>query len=150
MNALHVQRGRSAFTLIELLLVLVILVVLAGIVVLNFGSVTSKKNDAKAKTDIANLETALEMYKSDMGDYPSGQDGLQALITQPGNAANGNGTKWNGPYVKRGLPIDPWGRSYVYAYPGTHNTNGFDLYSTGADGNEGGGDDVDNWSSTTK
>ncbi len=133
------RKTRAAFTLIELLLVLVILAVLASIVVLNFGSVNAKKNDAKAKTDITNLETALEMYKSDVGDFPSTQDGgLQALVQAPGGAAH-----WNGPYVKRGLPVDPWGHSYLYAYPGSHNANSFDLSSAG-DGHST-SNDLDNW-----
>ena len=136
------RRTRSAFTLIELLLVLVILAVLASIVVLNFGSVNAKKNDAKAKTDISNLETALEMYKADNGDYPSGQDGLNALVAAPGNAA-----KWNGPYVKRGLPVDPWGHSYIYSYPGSHNANSFDLSSAG-DGKANTAE-LDNWTVAT-
>ena len=90
------RRNNSAFTLIELLLVLVILAVLASIVVVNFGSVNRKKDEAKVKTDISNLDTALEMYKADMGDYPPSLDGLVV--------APGNGGAWHGPYVKRGMP----------------------------------------------
>jgi len=133
------RKRKTGFTLIELLLVMVILVVLASIVALNFGSVNARKNESKAKTDISNLETALEMYRTDVGDFPSGQDGLQALMTPPGNAQH-----WNGPYIKRGLPVDPWGHSYIYTYPGAHNANGFDLSSAG-DGKPGTAD-LDNWS----
>lgn len=136
------RKRNAGFTLIELLLVMVILVVLASIVALNFGSVNAKKNETKAKTDISNLETALEMYKTDVGDYPSGQDGLSALVSSPGNA-----THWNGPYVKRGLPVDPWGHNYLYVYPGNHNGNGFDLSSAG-DGKANTAD-LDNWTAPT-
>ena len=129
----------AGFTLIELLLVLVILAVLASIVVVNFGSVTAKKNEAKAKTDISNIETALELYKGDAGDYPAN---LDALVQNPGNVAS-----WHGPYIKRGMPLDPWGHQYIYTFPGQHHPDAFDLAS-GGDGH-GGGTDLDNWTSAT-
>ncbi|HWE04596.1 MAG TPA: type II secretion system major pseudopilin GspG [Tepidisphaeraceae bacterium] len=134
------RRNNSAFTLIELLLVLVILAVLASIVVVNFGSVNRKKDEAKVKTDISNLDTALEMYKADMGDYPPSLDGL---IAPPGNA-----NTWHGPYVKRGMPQDPWGHAYIYVYPGQHLANGFDLSSQG-DGHGGTTEGLDNWTAAT-
>ncbi len=130
----------SGFTLIELLLVLVILAVLAGLVVPRFTKRTEQTNLTAAATNISNFESALDAFEVDCGRYPTSNEGLQALIEQPGDA---NG--WKGPYLKRGVPKDPWGNAYVYRCPGMHN-NDYDLYSWGPDKNEGGGDDIDNWS----
>lgn len=126
---------RSAFTLIELLLVLVILAVLATIVVLNFGSIFGQADETKANTDIATLETGVELYHSALHDYPAT---LEALVQNTTGSPD-----WKGPYVKKGLPNDPWGHPYNYACPGTHNTYSFDIWSNG-DGKkqiEG----LDNW-----
>ena len=124
MSSIRRRRNRSAFTLIELLLVLVILAVLAGIVVVNFTSVFGQTKKSKAMADIHELETALELYRTNCGDYPAT---LDALVTNSG--ANG----WAGPYINHGLPVDPWTHSYIYICPGQHNPNSFDL-STGGDG----------------
>src|SRR6476660_9632631 len=117
-------RRSSAFTLIELLLVMVILVVLAGVVVTRFGNRTEQARDAAAKTDISSIDTALEAFQVDCQRYPTNEEGLGALITPPA----GVGDKWRGPYLKRSaIPMDPWNNQYVYRYPGTHNTSGYDL-----------------------
>jgi len=134
----HYRRNR-AFTLIELLLVLVILGVLAGIVVPKFTNRTQDAKIAAAKTDIASMDNLLETFESDNERYPTNEEGLRALVEQPSGLQN-----WHGPYIKRGVPNDPWGNPYVYKYPGVHNAKGFDLYSLGPDGREG-GDDIDNW-----
>jgi len=94
-----------------------------------------------AREEIANLWTAIDAYELDFGRYPSAEEGLRALIDPPQDP-----TRWRGPYLNRDVPKDPWGNPYVYRYPGRHNTNGYDLYSFGPDGQEGGGDDIDNWS----
>jgi general secretion pathway protein G len=133
------DRNRSAFTLIELLLVMVILVVLAAVVVPRFTSRSEQARFTAAKTDIANLETALDAFEVDCGRFPTNDEGLRVLIEQPGNVQS-----WRGPYIKRGLPKDPWNNPYVYRFPGANNPNGYDLYSTGPDGREG-NDDVTNW-----
>jgi general secretion pathway protein G len=133
------RKSREAFTLIELLLVLVILAVLAAVIVPKF---TSRSNDAKisaAKADISNMGTALDAYEVDNGEYPNTQQGLGALVEAPAGVKN-----WKGPYVKK-LPNDPWGNPYVYSCPGTHNTTSYDIESYGKDGRDGGGDDQDNW-----
>ena len=134
MSTIRRRGKRTGFTLIELLLVLVILAVLTTIVVVNMGSVSKQSNETKAKSDIAHLEQAVKMYQIQVGDYPPS---LDALVTNPGNPA------WKGPYVERGLPVDPWQHSYNYAYPGSHNTSGFDLWSTG-DGKTN-AEGLDNW-----
>ena len=131
---------RSAFTLIELLLVMVILVVLAAVVVPKFTGRSEQARMTAAKTDIASIDQAVEAFEVDNGRYPSNEEGLGALLTAPAGLPN-----WHGPYLKRtSVPVDPWGNAYVYRFPGQHNTNGPDLFSTGPDGHEG-NDDVTNW-----
>jgi general secretion pathway protein G len=135
------RRCSGAFTLIELLLVLVILAVLASVVVPKFTARSEQARVTAAKTDISQLETALDAFEVDNGRFPTTDEGLAALLQAPANVNN-----WRGPYIKRGLPKDPWGNPYVYVYPGTHNPNGYDLYSFGPDGREG-NDDITNWGS---
>src|SRR5437016_1665024 len=120
-----------AFTLVELLLVLVILAVLAGIVVPKFTKRSEQARIAAATTDIANLGTALDTFEVDTGRYPTSDEGLRALMDAPGNAK-----EWKGPYLKRTVEKDPWGNPYVYHAPGQHNPTSYDLYSYGADGQE--------------
>lgn len=139
MSSRHYSRVRRGFTLIELLLVMVILAVLAAIVVPKFTSRTKQAKETAAKTDISAFDLALDSFEVDNGHYPSSDEGLNALMTQPSDATN-----WKGPYLKK-LPNDPWGHPYVYRYPGQHNTNGYDVLSIGEDGQEGTADDVNNW-----
>mgnify|MGYP000216881877 CR=1 FL=1 len=122
------QRG---FTLIELLVVLAILTMLAGLV---GPRVLSQLGGAKSKTagvQIADLEKSLEIFKLDVGRFPSTDEGLNALNTAPSGLAG-----WNGPYVKGGIPNDPWGKPYVYLNPGVKGE--IDVMSFGADGQSGG------------
>jgi general secretion pathway protein G len=135
------HRGREAFTLIELLLVLVILSVLAAVVVPKFTKRSEQARITAARTDIANLELALDAFEIDTGRFPTTQQGLAWLVEEPANLPD-----WQGPYIKRGVPSDPWGNPYVYRCPGEHNAEGYDLSSFGPDGQSGGGDDIDNWS----
>jgi len=134
------RRRTAAFSLIELLLVLVILAVLAAVIVPKFTNRSEQARVTAAKTDISMLETALDAYEIDNGGFPSTEEGLGALVQAPGSAAD-----WKGPYIKRGAPSDPWGNAYVYRYPGTNNPNSYDLSSLGPDGREG-NDDINNWS----
>ncbi|MBM3334300.1 type II secretion system major pseudopilin GspG [Candidatus Sumerlaeota bacterium] len=139
------RRGSSGFTMVELLLVLMILGLLAAIVVPKF---TGRSEDARitaARTQIANFETALDMFETDNGYYPKSSDGLLDLIEQPNDARN-----WRGPYLKTGIPDDPWGNAYIYQYPGRYNEKGFDLMSMGPDGRVGGDDDIINWIETRR
>lgn len=131
----------GGFTLIELLLVMVILSVLAAVVVPKFTRRSEQARSVAAQTSIANIEVALEAFEVDTGRYPTTEEGLAALIEAPPLISN-----WRGPYIKRGVPGDPWGNPYVYKCPGDHNANSYDLYSYGPDRQEGGGDDIDNWS----
>ena len=123
------RRRARGFTLIELLVVLSILTLLAGLV---GPRVLGQLGGAKAKTaavQIADLDKSLELFKLDVGRYPTTQEGLQALVTKPGDV---NG--WNGPYLKGGVPSDPWGNPYRYA----NNGGAIEIISLGADGAAGG------------
>lgn len=128
----------SAFTLVEMLLVLVILAVLAAIVIPKFSGRSQQAKETAAKSQISSIELALDAFEVDTGSYPQGN--LDALLNQPNNAQN-----WKGPYLKKGVPLDPWGNAYVYTFPGKRNANGYDLMSTGPDGRSGTDDDVTNW-----
>jgi general secretion pathway protein G len=134
---------REAFTLIELLLVLVILASLAALVVPKFTQRAAQARLTAAAADIATLSGEVDSFQIQCGRYPSTEEGLRVLLEQPANTPG-----WQGPYLtKSALPKDPWGNPYNYRYPGQHNVNGFDLWSFGPDGNDGGGDDIDNWTS---
>lgn len=124
------RRGRG-FTLIELLVVLVILTLLAGLV---GPRVMNQLGGAKSKTaalQIADLDKSLELFKLDVGRYPTTAEGLDALVNKPANAMG-----WNGPYLKGGVPTDPWGKPYAYTSPAANG--GFEIVSLGADGAPGG------------
>jgi general secretion pathway protein G len=129
------------FTLLELLVVMVIIGLLAGLVAPRYFAQVGKSQVKVAKAQIDSLEKALDQYRLDVGHYPSTEEGLQALVAAPSSEAN-----WAGPYLRKGIPADPWGRPYVYTQPGTHGD--YDLLSYGKDGREGGtGEDADivNW-----
>jgi general secretion pathway protein G len=130
-----------AFTLLELLVVVAIIGLLAGYVGPKFFGQLGKAEVKAARAQIDGLEKALDQYRLDVGRYPSSEQGLNALMTQPSGA-----TRWAGPYLKKGLPPDPWGKLYLYKAPGDHGE--FDLFSYGRDGVQGGsGEDADitNW-----
>jgi general secretion pathway protein G len=135
------RQAARGFTLVELLLVLVILAVLASVVVPKLTKRSEQARVAAAATDIASISTALDAFEVDTGRYPSSDEGIKGLMEQPSNAKD-----WKGPYLKRLVLNDPWGHPYVYRAPGQHNASGYDLYSFGPDGQEGGEDDIDNWS----
>jgi general secretion pathway protein G len=133
----------KAFTLVEMLLVLVILATLAAVVL---PIMTGKGKQAKvtaAKTQISSFETALGAFEVDNGFFPKSGD-LDALVNQPANAND-----WKGPYLPN-IPLDPWGNAYIYDCPGKHNPSGFDITSCGPDGRPGTDDDVTNWDASKK
>lgn len=135
---------KKTFTLIELILVIVIIGILATIALPRLAGRTEQARRAKAKAEIyGTIATALDLYELDSGDYPTTDQGLSALITKP--VIPPIPDNWNGPYLKRKELKDPWGRPYIYKYPGEHNTESYDLASWGKDGAEGGGDDIVNW-----
>ena len=138
-------RTQHAFTLVELLLVLVILATLAAIVVPKFAGRTEQARVTAAKAQISNFGVVLDAFEVDNGFYPRGKDGLSALIEKPRDAQN-----WRGPYLKGELPNDPWKNPYSYEYPGKHNVDGYDIMSMGPDGRTGGDDDITNWEQANK
>ncbi len=131
---------KKGFTLVELLVVIVIIGLLAALVGPKLFPKLGKGKQAAAKAQIELLEQALDQMRLDIGRYPTTQEGLSALLVNPGIE------RWDGPYLKKGLPNDPWGKPYNYQNPGTHGE--YDLFSYGRDGASGGdGEDKDvtNW-----
>ena len=136
----ELRRGRG-FTLLELLVVMVIIGLLAAYVAPRYFSQVGKSEVRSAQAQIAALRNALDTYRLDMGSYPSTEQGLAALTARPANAA-----KWNGPYLQRAAPPDPWGKPYQYRSPGEHGE--YDLLSFGKDGQPGGSGeaaDIKSW-----
>ncbi len=129
--------NKKGFTLVELLVVLVILGLLAALVAPKLFPKLGKGKQAAAKAQIELLGQALDQFRLDTGRYPTSQEGLQALAANPGGVE-----KWDGPYLKKGLPNDPWGKPYHYESPGQHGE--YDIISYGRDGSPGGeGEDKD-------
>jgi general secretion pathway protein G len=131
----------TGFTLIELIVVVVIIGLLAGLVLPQFIRQEEKAKIKTAKAQIELFGTALDTFRLDVGRYPSTEEGLRALSQKPGALE-----RWDGPYLKKDLPEDPWGKAYVYRSPGEHGP--YDILSYGADGVQGGeGDnrDVTSW-----
>jgi general secretion pathway protein G len=137
-------RRRRGFTLMEVLLVLVILVILGSLAVGAFTSVQGKANINAAKAQIGLFETPLDMYHLDLKTYPTTAQGLEALRTAPADLANVNA--WGpDPYLDDPIPLDPWGQPYQYAFPGQRNTTKYDIWSMGPDSVDGTADDIGNW-----
>jgi len=135
------KQRESGITLIELLVVMVIIAMFATIVGQRLFRNVEKARQTTAKAQISEFESVLDAYKLDVGRYPTNEEGLQALRVRPGNVE-----RWDGPYLRKDVPPDPWQRPYVYRFPGQHGD--FDLYSLGADGQEGGDGenaDVTSW-----
>lgn len=124
----------QGFTLLELLVVVAIIGLLVGYVGPRYFGQIGKSEVATARAQIDALEKALDQYRLDTGRYPSTELGLAALVQRPANEP-----KWNGPYLKKDVPMDPWGKPYVYRFPGERGD--FDIASYGKDGQPGGADD---------
>lgn len=140
-NKIMSMRRTKGFTLLELLVVIVIIGLLAGYVGPKYFSQIGKSEIKVARAQIDAFDKALDQYRLDTGHYPSSAQGLNALSNKPTNEA-----KWDGPYLKKGLPPDPWGNPYQFRQPGQHGE--YDLFSYGRDGQAGGtGEDADitNW-----
>ena len=132
-----------AFTLVEMLLVLVILATLAAIVIPKMAGRSEQAKITAAKQQINSFELAIDSFEVDNGFFPKTGE-LDMLVNQPGDAKN-----WRGPYLKN-IPVDPWSNPYTYDYPGKHNANGYDLSSAGPDQRTGTDDDINNWDVTQK
>lgn len=139
MTRLVFSKRRNGLTLIELIVVLVVIGLLAGLVAPQILGRVSDARIATAKTQIELLGVALENYRLDNGVYPSTQQGLEALRTRPSGAPDAR--NWRGPYLKKAVPADPWGRPYLYRSPGDKDRSGFDVQTLGRDGKPGGADE---------
>ena len=135
------RRARPGFTLIELLVTIAIIATLAAIVAPSlFGNIGEARRGT-AKSQIQILSLALDAYRLDNDSFPTTQQGLEALRSVPSADPPPN---WKGPYLRQLVPLDPWGRPYVYVSPGLSNPNAYDLYTLGKDGKPGGdGEDSD-------
>lgn len=125
------RRRKGGFTLIEVLLVLVILVVLASLAVVAYGPIQRRANVNAAKVQVDLFATALDSYQLAVGSYPSTVAGLQALRRPPADLQSPD--KWDGPYLSKDIPLDPWGKAYQYCYPGIHNPDRFDVWAVTPD-----------------
>jgi len=133
-------RSEAGFSLVELMVVIVIIALLTGVVGYNVNKKMKDSRAQVAKMQIESFSGSLGAYALDMGRFPSTAEGLQALVENPTDSDT-----WNGPYLaKKKVPLDPWGKPYVYRSPSDHGGE-FDILSFGADGNEGTEDDIVSW-----
>ena len=131
---------RGGFTLIEVLLVLAILVIIASLAVMAYGPARRKaKNDA-ARSQIGAFGSAIDLYNLSLDEYPMTLDALRVAPADLPDPA-----KWDGPYLTKEIPLDPWGQEYRYIVPGNHNPDSYDLWSVGPDGVDNTDDDITNW-----
>jgi len=138
------RKKERAFTLLELLLVILIIGILAAVAVERFVGVGGEAKEKAAGLQIDSFEGALERYKLHMDNYPTSEEGLQCLVVKPDDEEAAQ--KWKGPYLQKNIiPKDPWGHDYVYKCPGEVNEESFDIISFGPDGEEGTDDDIPNY-----
>jgi len=137
------SRANAGFTFVELLVVIVILVILSGVIIVGFVRKADEARQAVAVQKITELETILKIFKLDTGRYPTTAEGLHALVEPPDELQE----EWKNPIREKDI-IDPWGREFLYESPGAQNREGFDIWTLGADGTEGGegeNEDINNW-----
>lgn len=138
-----VRMSPKGFTLLELLVVVVIIGLLAGIVGPKLFKNINKSEVTTATAQVDTFSKAIDTFRLDAGRYPSSEEGLQALMTQPAGLSG-----WNGPYLKKNIPLDPWGTAYQYQSPAKLSRDDYDVYSFGSDkttGGEGLAKDIGNW-----
>ena len=143
MKTRSLQMRSAGFTLLEIMVVVIIIGVLAATIIPQFMGTTHDAKVSAAKADVSQLENALERFNLHMDRYPTMDEGLKVLVEAP----TGEDKKWRGPYIKLLRP-DPWGNPYQYRVPGMHHATTFDVWSRGADGQDGGegpNADIGNW-----
>lgn len=135
----------TGFTLLEILVVLAIIGLLAGLAITNVDKIFGSSQVGVAKLFVSqSIKPGLNLYRIHLGNFPTTAEGLQALVTAPGTKSE----RWAGPYIEGGkVPLDPWGEPYQYAFPGTRNKDSYDLWSKGPDKQSGTPDDIGNWDS---
>jgi general secretion pathway protein G len=126
---MRTKRKQRGFTLLEIMLVVSIIVIILGVAISKLGNTTAIAKTMRVQADLQAIKTQLQLYESMNGFYPSSEQGLQALVTQPSN--DPHPTRWY--QLFRELPKDPWGSDYIYHNPGQKNPTGYDLYSAGPD-----------------
>ena len=136
------KKSRAAFTMIEIMLVVMIIVVLLGFAISKMSVNVDFAKEIRVKGDIQSVGTQLMVYQATNGFYPSTEQGLKALVTKPGSDPRPR--NWR--KLMDEVPVDPFGSEYQYQSPGTHNSDGYDLFSAGADRKPGTADDIGNWS----
>lgn len=129
----RIAARNRAFTLVELMVVVLIIAILAAMIVPKLVSRTSDAKISKAQADIRTLSSQIDAFRIDVGRYPTTEEGLQVLRVPPGDAVN-----WKGPYINKDIPMDPWNNAYEYEYPGAYGENSFLIISYGSDGQAGG------------
>ena len=145
-RARRFARTRSGFTLIEIMVVIAVLAILAALVAPNIFSHLGTAKDVAAKSQMEMIGAALDAYRLDNGRYPTSAQGLEVLRTEP--TIEPRPRNWRGPYLRREVPLDPWGTPYQFVSPGEANPNAYDLLSYGADGQPGGdgeNSDIQSW-----
>ena len=143
---MQADRNRRGFTLIEILVVIIVLGMLAALVGPRILGRVSEAKSASARTQIELLGLGLDSYRLDNGSYPTTEQGLEALNAIP--TREPLPLNWRGPYLRKAIPVDPWGRPYVYRSPGESNPAGYDLLTLGRDAKPGGADedaDITSW-----
>jgi general secretion pathway protein G len=141
MNRAKIRNNEKGFTLIEIIIVVIILSLIAALVGPRLFKKVEKSKQQITKTQIVMMENSIKMFKLDTGRYPTTEEGLKVLLENTGGISN-----WDGPYLEKGVPKDPWGKDYIYTYPGKNYT--FEIVSLGADGLPGGdgeNKDINNW-----
>jgi len=143
---MRLRNRKRGFTLVEIMVVIIVLTILAAAIIPNLTGRTDDARVARARSDVANLETTLEQFRLDVLRYPTSEEGLTVLREPP---QSDDAVRWKGPYLKKPVPLDPWSNPYVFISPGVVNPDSYDLLSYGSDGQEGGegyARDITSWS----